>query len=151
MSEGINIDAKQFYTRLNRIRSLWRVRGGLLGWLLQVVWTSFDGQLLTDTTPSIRCAQNPEDATTSLDGIGSILLVSGSSDEDNPYRKTTALQVGDFRHASTMGKAIGAYADTTVTQTWLLGYEFPSVLSLITQEKMIFVMSSGKGEDASLP
>ncbi|KAK9895707.1 SPT16-domain-containing protein [Cystobasidium minutum MCA 4210] len=89
MSEGINIDAKQFYSRLNRIRALWK---------------------------------SPEDATTSLDGIGSILLVSGASDEDNPYRKTTALQ------------------------TWLLGYEFPSVLSVITPEKMLFVMSSGKAK-----
>ena len=32
-----------------------------------------------------------------------------------------------------------------VRQTWLLGYEFPSVLSLITKEKIVFVMSSGKG------
>lgn len=37
--------------------------------------------------------QNPEDATTSLEGIGSLLLVAGSSDEDNPYKKTTAVQV----------------------------------------------------------
>lgn len=40
-----------------------------------------------------RSLQNPEDATTSLEGIGSILLVAGQSDEDNPYKKTTALQV----------------------------------------------------------
>lgn len=68
------------------------------------------------------CWRNAEDSTTSLDGIGSILLVAGDSDEDNPYKKTTALQ------------------------TWLLGYEFPQVMTLITKEKVIFVMSSGKAK-----
>lgn len=44
----------------------------------------------------LMSAQNPEDATSSLEGIGSILLVAGQSDEDNPYKKTTAIQVGLF-------------------------------------------------------
>lgn len=39
---------------------------------------------------------------------------------------------------------------THLTQTWLLGYEFPSVLTHITKDKVIFVMSSGKGLQPAL-
>lgn len=34
-----------------------------------------------------------QDAESDLSGVESLLLVAGGSDEDNPYRKTTAFQV----------------------------------------------------------
>lgn len=57
-----------------------------------------------------------------LGTLGSILLVAGNSDEANPYRKTGALQ------------------------TFLLGYEFPSTLTLLTPKSITFVCSEGKAK-----
>ncbi|CCG80577.1 FACT complex subunit spt16 [Taphrina deformans PYCC 5710] len=55
-------------------------------------------------------------------GLGSIVVLMGSADEDNPYQKTAALH------------------------TWLLGYEFPATLILITLEKLTFVTSTNKAK-----
>lgn len=57
-----------------------------------------------------------------LDQLGAILLVAGNSDEANPYRKTGALQ------------------------TFLLGYEFPSTLTVLTPDSITFVCSEGKAK-----
>ncbi|KAM0747180.1 FACT complex component Spt16, partial [Meredithblackwellia eburnea MCA 4105] len=51
-----------------------------------------------------------------------LLIVAGNSDEDNPYRKGSALQ------------------------TYLLGYEFPSTLMLLAKNKVWFVVSSTKAK-----
>ena len=56
--------------------------------------------------------QNPEDATSSLEGIGSILLVAGQSDEDNPYKKTTAIQVGGCYSVAIGGAGQAASSET---------------------------------------
>jgi nucleosome binding factor SPN SPT16 subunit len=53
-------------------------------------------------------------------GAESLLVVVGSSDEENPYQKSTILH------------------------TWLLGYEFPATALFITKDKVVFVTSSGK-------
>jgi nucleosome binding factor SPN SPT16 subunit len=34
-------------------------------------------------------------------------------------------------------------------QNWLLGYEFPETIILVTQEKIVFALSSKKGEHPS--
>lgn len=54
--------------------------------------------------------------------LDSIVVVMGSADEDNPYQKTAALH------------------------TWLLGYEFPATLILITLKKVVFVTSANKAK-----
>jgi nucleosome binding factor SPN SPT16 subunit len=67
------------------------------------------------------------------------VLISGSSDEDNPYRKTTALQVG-------LMKSTFVWALLMCMQTWLLGYEFPSLLLHLSPEKIQVVASSSKAK-----
>ncbi|KAK4702875.1 FACT complex subunit SPT16, partial [Phenoliferia sp. Uapishka_3] len=56
-----------------------------------------------------------------------LLIVAGNSDEENPYRKGSSVQ------------------------TYLLGYEFPSTLMLLTKSKVYFVVSSTKGASHLLP
>lgn len=50
----------------------------------------------------------------------SLLFVLGSSDEENPYQKTTILH------------------------NWLLGYEFPATLIAVIPEKVIIITSAAK-------
>ncbi|KAG0149685.1 hypothetical protein CROQUDRAFT_88765, partial [Cronartium quercuum f. sp. fusiforme G11] len=57
-----------------------------------------------------------------LPSTGALLFVAGNADEANPYRKTGALQ------------------------TYLLGYEFPSTLMLITPDEVTFLCSEGKAK-----
>ncbi|POW03010.1 hypothetical protein PSHT_11849 [Puccinia striiformis] len=57
-----------------------------------------------------------------LHATGGILLVAGNTDESNPYKKTGALQ------------------------TFLLGYEFPSTLTFITQDSITFLCSESKAK-----
>lgn len=51
-----------------------------------------------------------------------LLIVVGSSDEENPYQKSTILH------------------------NWLLGYEFPATAILITKDKVVFITSAGKAK-----
>ncbi|KAK4049693.1 FACT complex subunit spt16 [Microbotryomycetes sp. JL201] len=51
-----------------------------------------------------------------------LLVVAGNSDEENPYRKGSALQ------------------------SYLLGYEFPSTLMMLGNNKVFFVVSSSKAK-----
>jgi nucleosome binding factor SPN SPT16 subunit len=55
-------------------------------------------------------------------GAHGFLVVIGSTDEENPYQKSTILH------------------------NWLLGYEFPATAILITKDKSIFVTSAGKAK-----
>ena len=55
-----------------------------------------------------------------FNGAGSLLVVVGSSDEENPYQKSTILH------------------------NWLLGYEFPATAIFITKDKVVFITSVGK-------
>ncbi|PLW13790.1 hypothetical protein PCANC_19533 [Puccinia coronata f. sp. avenae] len=57
-----------------------------------------------------------------LQSTGGILLVAGNTDDSNPYKKTGALQ------------------------TFLLGYEFPSTLTFITHDSVIFLCSESKAK-----
>ncbi|BGP58600.1 hypothetical protein JCM8202_002361 [Rhodotorula sphaerocarpa] len=57
-----------------------------------------------------------------LTEVDHLLVVAGNSDEENPYRKGSALQ------------------------TYLLGYEFPSTLMLLGKRKVYFVVSSSKAK-----
>lgn len=57
-----------------------------------------------------------------LNGADSILVVIGSTDEENPYQKSTILH------------------------NWLLGYEFPATALFITKDSIIFVTSAGKAK-----
>jgi len=57
-----------------------------------------------------------------LNSAGGILLVAGNTDESNPYKKTGALQ------------------------TFLLGYEFPSTLTFITPDSVVFLCSESKAK-----
>ncbi|ORY88571.1 global transcriptional regulator, cell division control protein [Leucosporidium creatinivorum] len=66
-------------------------------------------------------AKKEEDATP-LGDVDHLLVVAGNSDEENPYRKGSALQ------------------------TYLLGYEFPSTLMLLGQKKIYFVVSNTKAK-----
>jgi nucleosome binding factor SPN SPT16 subunit len=52
----------------------------------------------------------------------SLLFVTGTSDDEISYQKTISLQI------------------------WLLGYEFPETLVLITMDKVYFVTSQKKGK-----
>ncbi|KAG5439124.1 hypothetical protein PCANB_001423 [Pneumocystis canis] len=52
--------------------------------------------------------------------VSSLLVLQGSLDEDNPYSKTSSLH------------------------NWLLGYEFPDMLMLLTQEMVYFLTSDKK-------
>lgn len=54
--------------------------------------------------------------------VKSFLVFMGSGDDDNPYQKTAALH------------------------TWLLGYEFPATLLLMTLSKIIFITSENKAK-----
>ncbi|GAA5828631.1 hypothetical protein JCM11251_000879 [Rhodosporidiobolus azoricus] len=57
-----------------------------------------------------------------LGDVDYLLIVAGNSDEENPYRKGSALQ------------------------TYLLGYEFPSTLMLLGKRKVTFVVSASKAK-----
>ncbi|GAA6024570.1 hypothetical protein JCM11491_002703 [Sporobolomyces phaffii] len=57
-----------------------------------------------------------------LGEIEYLLIVAGNSDEENPYRKGSAVQ------------------------TYLLGYEFPSTLMLLGKGKIYFVVSASKAK-----
>ncbi|GAA5917004.1 hypothetical protein JCM6882_001301 [Rhodosporidiobolus microsporus] len=57
-----------------------------------------------------------------LGDVEFLLVVAGNSDEENPYRKGSALQ------------------------TYLLGYEFPSTLMLLGKRKVTFVVSASKAK-----
>ncbi|GAA5982684.1 hypothetical protein JCM11641_002335 [Rhodosporidiobolus odoratus] len=57
-----------------------------------------------------------------LTDVDYLLVVAGNSDEENPYRKGSALQ------------------------TYLLGYEFPSTLMLLGKRKVYFVVSASKAK-----
>ncbi|GAA5863770.1 hypothetical protein JCM8547_006060 [Rhodosporidiobolus lusitaniae] len=57
-----------------------------------------------------------------LTEVDYLLIVAGNSDEENPYRKGSALQ------------------------TYLLGYEFPSTLMLLGKRKVTFVVSASKAK-----
>ncbi|POY72753.1 hypothetical protein BMF94_4160 [Rhodotorula taiwanensis] len=57
-----------------------------------------------------------------LTDVDHLLVVAGNSDEENPYRKGSAIQ------------------------TYLLGYEFPSTLMLLGKRKIYFVVSSSKAK-----
>ncbi|KAH3684665.1 hypothetical protein WICPIJ_004352 [Wickerhamomyces pijperi] len=61
-------------------------------------------------------------ASNDVNSANSILIVTGASDEENPYQKTTILH------------------------HWLLGYEFPSTLAYINAEKTIFIVSAAKAK-----
>lgn len=50
-----------------------------------------------------------------------MLIVQGSLDDENPYSKTSSIH------------------------NWLLGYEFPDMLMLLTQEMIYFLTSDKKG------
>ncbi|GAA5939274.1 hypothetical protein JCM3775_007175 [Rhodotorula graminis] len=63
-----------------------------------------------------------EDDAAPLTDVDHLLVVAGNSDEENPYRKGSALQ------------------------THLLGYEFPSTLMLLTDRTVYFVVSSSKAK-----
>lgn len=54
------------------------------------------------------------------DSPNSLLFVLGSSDEENPYQKTTILH------------------------NWLLGYEFPATLIAVIPEKVVIITSAAK-------
>ncbi|KAH3679669.1 hypothetical protein WICMUC_000809 [Wickerhamomyces mucosus] len=57
-----------------------------------------------------------------FNGADSLIAVIGSTDEENPYQKSTILH------------------------NWLLGYEFPATALFITKDKTIFVTSVGKAK-----
>ncbi|KAL8281276.1 hypothetical protein RQP46_006310 [Phenoliferia psychrophenolica] len=57
-----------------------------------------------------------------LGDLDHLLIVAGNSDEENPYRKGSSVQ------------------------TYLLGYEFPSTLMLLSKSKVYFVVSSTKAK-----
>lgn len=57
-----------------------------------------------------------------LNGADSILIIIGSTDDENPYQKST------------------------IIHNWLLGYEFPATALFITKESVIFVTSAGKAK-----
>jgi len=77
-------------------------------------------------TLSPTSLQAREDDAAPLTDVNHLLVVAGNSDEENPYRKGSALQ------------------------THLLGYEFPSTLMLLTDRTVYFVVSSSKGPSFSL-
>lgn len=85
-------------------------------------------------------AQAKDEDAAPLTDVEWLLVVAGNSDEENPYRKGSALQVGvaDLRQ--------GATADFCErSQTHLLGYEFPSTLMLLGKRSVYFVVSGSKG------
>ncbi|CCH40657.1 hypothetical protein BN7_191 [Wickerhamomyces ciferrii] len=55
-----------------------------------------------------------------FNGAKTLLIVTGASDEENPYKKTTSLH------------------------NWLLGYEFPATIIYFTTDKVVFITSAGK-------
>lgn len=56
-------------------------------------------------------------------GVSSIVILMGKSDEAGNFHKNGAFQL------------------------WLLGYEFPATLMLLTTEKCVFVTTKKKGKD----
>lgn len=67
-------------------------------------------------------SDHAETGGTPFETIGSLLVIMGGADEDNPYQKTAALH------------------------TWLMGYEVPNTLMLITRKAIHFVTSSSKAK-----
>lgn len=63
-----------------------------------------------------------DDAKSPWHGVKGLLAIMGSPDDENPYQKTAALH------------------------SWLLGYEFPATLLLLTPAKMTIVTSGSKAK-----
>ena len=73
-----------------------------------------------------------------FNGVDSIVLLVGKASETGTYSKTTAFQVR---------KAFAAYEVMAylIVQLWLLGYEFPSTLFVLTQAGIHVVTTKKKG------
>lgn len=82
------------------------------------------------------------DQQASLANVDAMLILAGGSDEDNPYKKTTAFQV----RSSFANRALRACLLTLARQTWLLGYEFPSTLMLVTKNKITFLAGASRSK-----
>jgi nucleosome binding factor SPN SPT16 subunit len=99
---------------------------------------------LSSSSSFLRSHSRPqakdEDAS-SLGDVDYLLIVAGNSDEDNPYRKGSAIQV-PFLSFFFLISRLTCFC----LQTYLLGYEFPSTLMLLGKRKVYFVVSASKGE-----
>ena len=73
-------------------------------------------------------------------GVGSIVIILGKNDESLGFQKNNSFQVclSDARYTI-------IHADDL--QFWLLGYEFPATLLLLTPETCYIVTTKKKGTD----
>jgi nucleosome binding factor SPN SPT16 subunit len=90
---------------------------------------------------SYFCSQAKDEDASPLGDVDYLLIVAGNSDEDNPYRKGSAIQV-PFLSFFFLISRLTCFC----LQTYLLGYEFPSTLMLLGKRKVYFVVSASKGK-----
>ena len=80
-------------------------------------------------------------------GVGSMLVLLGKADRANGFSKSSAMNVST-ELASARAYTSQCFPGLWLTrpwQFWLLGYEFPATLFLITTEKLYVVTTSKKG------
>lgn len=88
-----------------------------------------------------------------LSDLDAILVLCGdAAGEEEAVKKSTAFQVREFALSSTtfvLRRLTYAFTFTATvsfgcTQTWLLGYEFPSTILVIQKNQVTFVSSATK-------
>lgn len=73
-------------------------------------------------------------------GVGSIATVVGKQSDPSSYLKPAAFQVSRRKPSSAFRVEL-----TALAQLWLLGYEFPATLFIITPELFQIVTTKKKG------
>lgn len=84
-------------------------------------------------------------------GVGSIVIVMGKTEESNSFQKNNAMHVGILK-TGLLAHQIFDTEDELLRlmsffdQFWLLGYEFPATLFVITTEALYIVTTAKKGK-----
>lgn len=77
-----------------------------------------------------------------FNGAASIVILMGKTEENSQFQKNNAVHVRYPKYS------LDLYSLTSA-QFWLLGYEFPATLMLITLEGVYIVTTTKKGERIS--
>ena len=81
-----------------------------------------------------------------LNRCDAFAMMMGGQNEEVAYSKTASLHVSTFVGEEAMkGRHSLLRRSSCHSQIWLLGYEFPSTLIVITKTGITIVTSSGKG------
>jgi nucleosome binding factor SPN SPT16 subunit len=103
---------------------------------------AIDKQLFQDRLSSFVAQWKAEKRSSDalFSGVNSIVILVGKASESGTYFKSAAFQV-----ISVPLEGSEQILDANCMQLWLLGYEFPATLFLITHDTMHIVTTKKKG------